>query len=644
MQVVESYHRYSRLTTSALSWFSAGLIVMSLGWLGLTILHGVWILNGITPEMLRSWPLLGFTGSWSGQAASVTALFPTLLPPLGASASTMFVTLLVRNAFPAIRTSSVGMLVEFAGTWLPLKWEDLRVLRVTPYAQGTKFLVLVEVFPRRLTPWHRIYSALYGYGSERGFYIASGIDRFDPLLKTILSQSERTARAIEGAKVIQTREYDHSTFFRLFLHPRSFWQNEHGLHTRPPHATNGPVTASYAERVRIIVGGVILLFSAALLFTYLDAWVRFVALTIPEVRQVIPFKWLQDNTPYAALFAAYPDQGVPFTGLVEFPDLPTPGWLLIAAHLRLAVGLPLLIWLRSLVPTVESRSEGLGVRLALGRRWRVIPWTDMIAVKATELSEASQIVLLQARGLPQANRLTSLLYDGTRAPGIVIQSTMISFQPFMEHALRRITRLEELDRPPILQQEAHSLLFWLALQRENILEKLVLEVRDDPATLQLDRRSLLSGLQPMLMLALLPVVLMLSYSLLQDAPPHWFLLGAMAGFWLVGVLEWPLISVVSMLIDQRTGGGQEGSRAFVLYPVSQLPRLLPLLIGVIALTSGLPLVAVLAWLAAIVWSYFLTSVLFEQLYAWRGAEVILGGLMPVVWQLLMMVGYLVIMR
>ncbi|NCC30813.1 MAG: hypothetical protein EOM24_02175, partial [Chloroflexia bacterium] len=140
MQVVESYHRYSRLTTSALSWFSAGLVMLCLGWLGLTVLHGVWILNGITPEMRESWPLLGLTGLWSGQATSLTAFFPALLPPLSASAIALFVVLLVRNAFPAIRTSSVGMLVEFAGTWLPLKWEDLRVLRVTPYAQETKLL------------------------------------------------------------------------------------------------------------------------------------------------------------------------------------------------------------------------------------------------------------------------------------------------------------------------------------------------------------------------------------------------------------------------------------------------------------------------------------------------------------------------
>jgi hypothetical protein len=98
------------------------------------------------------------------------------------------------------------------------------------------------------------------------------------------------------------------------------------------------------------------------------------------------------------------------------------------------------------------------------------------------------------------------------------------------------------------------------------------------------------------------------------------------------------------VLDENTGGGEEGYRALSLYPVSQLPRLLPMLAALVLAVVGVPVLPVVAWVAAIAWAYWLTAGLMEALYEWNGSQVILGGLLPVLWQLLLLIGFLVATR
>jgi hypothetical protein len=110
------------------------------------------------------------------------------------------------------------------------------------------------------------------------------------------------------------------------------------------------------------------------------------------------------------------------------------------------------------------------------------------------------------------------------------------------------------------------------------------------------------------------------------------------------MLEWPLVALVSVLLDEQTGGGEEGYRALAVYPRSQLPRALPLLAAVIMQIVGLPVLPVLAWVGAIAWAFWLAAGLFEALYEWRGSQAVLGGLLPVIWQLLLLIGFLAAVR
>ncbi len=648
MRQAESFHRYPRLITASVAWLSAILVTLAMGNLGVVLLRGLWDVLGRDDSLLRRVPLLLTVVTWieggpRPPTDSLLEFLPTLLAPLAWAAAALFLALILRNAFPAVRTSSVGMLVEFAGTWLPLRWEDLRELRVTQDLAGERFVILAQAGPGQLTAWHRIYSFIYGFSRRPGFYITSNISQFDDLLKTMIGQSERTARALEGVMAVRVREDAQSPLFRLLLSPAAFFSRAATDDTAAELVqAGGPVRAAYPPRITALIGGATALLGLAAAVSYLLYWVRFLALSLPALRPVWPFSLTASDPRYVELFNAYRTVGVPFLGVQGRPDLPAPWWLLVAAHLMLLLAVPALLALRGILPALELREDGLAVRT--GRGWRLVPWERVRAFKATELSEQSQILLLQSPQLPSYSRISSLLYDGSFAPGALITSAISNFQPLLAHAVNCIAPLEQEGRPPVLQQEARSWLFALALQRRPALDALVAEARADEATRRPGTRELLAAAAPMALLALPPALMLLAAGLLGDTPPSLGLLGGAIGIWLFGMLEWPLVSLLSVLLDENTGGGEEGYRAAAIYPTSQLPRLLPLGAALLMSLVGLPILPTLAWAAAIGWAYWLTAGLGEALYEWRGSQSILGGLLPVVWQLLMLIGFLVATR
>jgi hypothetical protein len=654
MRVTESFHRYPRLITASIAWLSALLVAMALFNLGFAFLRGIWDLVGRDDTLVRAmpWlrPIVDFIDAAPRQRAdSLGEFLPTLVGPLLWAGGALLVALVLRNAFPAIRTSERGMLVEFAGTWLPIPWENIATLKVTEDLAGERFVVIVETNRRQLTSWHRLYSLAYDLRGRRGFYITSSINGFEPLVQTILNENHRAARAIEGVKPVQLREDRKSPLFRLLLSPGSFFSRTavDDSASRPESASlpaGGPVRAAYPARITALFTGAAALLSVAMVLSYLGYWARFLALELPQLRGIAPFSWTYSDSGYVELYNAFRTRAVPLLGVEGRPDLPAPWWLLVAAHLMLLLGVPALLWLRNLLPSLESRDDGLAVRNMLNGRWLLVPWQRVRAFKATEISEQSQILLLQARGLPGTGRLSSLIYDGGLAPGLLVTSAISHFQPLLTHALHRIAPLEQEGAPPILQQESRSWLLWLSLQRRPALDALVAETRDDPATKGFSLPPLLAAARPMAGVALLPALLLVVSGLLGDQPPTFGLIGGALALWIFGMLEWPLVALVSVLLDEQTGGGEEGYRALAAYPRSQLPRALPLLAAVIMQIVGLPVLPVLAWVGAIAWAFWLAAGLFEALYEWRGSQAVLGGLLPVIWQLLLLIGFLAAVR
>ncbi|MCX7791803.1 MAG: hypothetical protein N2378_14265 [Chloroflexaceae bacterium] len=648
MRIEERYYRYPRLITAAIAWLSAFLVVLAMINLGATLLRGLWGLYGRDDAWLATVPwlrpvVIWITGGSSLPVTSIWELAPLLLTPLLWAALALFVALMLRNAFPAVRTAQQGMLVEFAGAWLPVPWENLAALKVTSDLAGERFVVLVETSPRDLTAWHRLYSFFYRFGWRPGFYITSTINEFDSLIKTILDENRRVARATEGVQEVRLQEEARSPFFQLILGPGAFFSRTETTPGEQVPAPGAPVRAVYPFRVTATLTTIVILFAAGAVWSYLGYWVRFLALMLPAVRNIPPFRWTYGDPGYVELFNAYRTRAVPLFGVEGRPDLPAPWWVLVAAHLMLLIAIPLILWLLGLLPDLESREEGLLVQNRLRRRWRLIPWSRVLAFKATEVSEQSSVLLLQVRGGP-GSRLSSLLYDGTLAPGTLITSAIGLFRPLVSDMLQRLVRLEQAGGTPILQQESRSWLLWLALGRRSALDALVAEARADATTKRLAAAWLWPAARTMALLTLLPALLLLMHGLLGDRAPTPGLALGVLGLWVFGMLEWPLVALATILLDERTGGGEEDYRALALYPRSQTPRVLPLLGALLLLVVGAPVLPVLAWVGAIVWAYWLTAGLCETLYEWRGSQAALGGLLPVLWQLLLLIAFLVATR
>jgi len=67
-----------------------------------------------------------------------------------------------------------------------------------------------------------------------------------------------------------------------------------------------------------------------------------------------------------------------------------------------------------------------------------------------------------------------------------------------------------------------------------------------------------------------------------------------------------------------------------------------MLAALVALLVGAQPLAALLWLGAIGWSFWLAAGLWSALYDWRSGQLIGGGLIPVVFQLILLIGYLVV--
>jgi hypothetical protein len=651
MHPTESIHRYPRLLSLSFNGISVLLVSFAALNVGGALLRLLWGVFGIDRALIGRVPGLSAIVDWiagpdPARVDLLTAL-PELLPALIWLAVALLIGLLLRNALPTVRVSSRGLLVEFAGSWLPIGWEHLHAIKVTADVAGERFVLLTQATHRRLTGWHRLYSLLYRLNWRPGFYITSSINGFDTLVQTILSESERAARGIEGVQAVRLQEDAPSPLFRFFLSPASFFSRQ-AVAEAPQRTTStrsgGPVAGVYPARITVLIQGAIILIAALAIWRYLGYWARFIALEVPAVRLNPLFSWTYNDPDYRALYEAYRTSSVPFFGVEGFPNLPQPWWLLVAAHLMLGLAFLAISWLRGLLPNLEARDNGLAVTNTFAKP-RLIPWSRVQAFKATELSEQSQILLLQSRGLNFSQRFNSLLYDGSTAPGLLITSAIGNYHPLLQHTLERLAPLEVEGRPPILQQEAASPVFWPAFSRRPALAALVADARTAETTRQISTPALLRAAAPMAALALFPALLLLVTGLLDGdtTPTLGLLLGALV-LWFFGMLEWPIVALSTLLLDDNTGGGDEGYRALYVYPAAQLPRILPLIAALIFTIVGTPILPGLLWVGAIVWAFWLAAALWEALYEWQGTQAILGGLVPVIWQLLLLVGFLIAMR
>lgn len=627
---MEKVHRYPRAISWPVELLSALAVAIVLLLLGRDVLRFMWAAWGTDRALFGRVPYLSEIVELINDGPVVRvvdplAALPGLLPSLGWTAVALLLALLLRNSLPTLRTSPRGMLVEWAGGWLPVPWESFKTIKVTEAAE--RYVLLAETDWGHLTGWHCAYSLIYRLGFRPGFLITSAISDFDELVKTLLSETDRVARVLDNARPAQLQEEATSPLFRLLLSPAAFFAQRTGPAPAPAEttavATSGEtVRGTYPGRITAILHWGTAIIAVLAVLRYVVAVLSFLALTFPSLLYLPVFNRL------------------------ELRELPAPWWLLVAAHLALAFLLWLLLAIRNLLPPLEARSEGLLVRY-FGRDVTV-PWQRIKHVKVTEFSERSQVVLIQfTGGLPLSARLSSLLYDGSLAPGVLLTSALSNFEPLLQRVILEVMRHpadpEAPSEVPVFQSDARSDLLLLSFQSSAAIDRLVEEAKADEETKALQVGPLLRAARPMIWLALMPaLILFCSRAFVLGMLPDARLVVTALVLFLLSLLEWPLVVITSIVLDEMTGGGEEGNRAVYLYPPVQLPRTLPLLGALLLTLVGVPVVPTLLWLAAIGWSFLLAAGLWGALYDWRGGQLLTGGLVPAVFQLFILVGYLIV--
>lgn len=572
----------------------------------------------------------------------------------------LFISLILRNLLPPVRFSSRGLLVGFGGDWVPVRWEGLRAIRVTDTADGKRFVVLVQTDAQDLTPWHRLYSFLYSFALKRGFLISSAMQGGEKLLQDIMGEITRRNRLGEKLSVEMT-EARPSLLFGLFLgrvgvlggggkDDKPIFQpvataatlGSSAAMTMPSmggvaavpnpaaaKATPAPaapvrsadaIGSDYRRPVQLTLNVLTVVIIGFALWRYLVAWTTFLIFTFPSLRDT-------------ALFSS-----VPIVPLVS-------QWgLLVGAHIALVLVAVFVIMLRHLFPAVSVDSNGI-VFTALGRSHH-LPWEHVSFVKATDIRAEKHVILVEAEGkqLPWYYLMGSWLYDGGSGRGALIWPMLPQFEPLMQRIALELTRRQKPDEPLKLRDDLPGWLLLLVVRPADALDRLVMLYdgdRDMPEGLETG--ATLRASTRMFWVAAGPAALLLLYwmmykgqILLLQVPLMIFL----SIIW--GGAEWPLASFLASSMDQIMGVGNKGYQGLYIYPTAQLPRLLPLGLAILLTLMGFPTLAIVVWGAGIAWSGLLTAGLWEALYGWRGPILLSGSVMTVFFQILTLIGVLVL--
>lgn len=628
--VAEQTHRYPRWMTWTIEFLCALLVGVAAFLAGRDLLLFLWTYT-LDLTLSRQFPWLTDLVLNLGGGANGRKIYELsgLLPSLAWLLLALLLALLARNSLPTIRTSPRGMLVEFAGNWLPIPWESLSAIKVTEDFGAERFVLLAETGKEQLTGWHRLYSFLYRFGLRRSFLVTSAISNFDGLVQTLLSETDRVARVLDKTNSVKLQEDASSPLFRFLLGPASFFSRrdtaEVAVTPDVAATATGTLHGAYPARISgLFIWGTALLALVAIV-RYIVYWLEFAAVISPSLLRLPVFDRL---SPTAAQQAA-------------------PWWVLVAAHLMLLVVFTILIALRHTLPELEARRDGLAVRHF--SRWLLLPWERIMTIKVTELSENSQIVLIQASGgLPLSARFASLIYEGSFKPGVLLTSAISGFEPLLQRTVLEVTRHQnvqgDIEGSPLFQSEAYSPLLYTSLRGANAIDRQIEDSRETNETTEFKTPLLLRSAGIMFWIALMPALLALADRAIRQAiVPLPFLFVAIAILFVLGMLEWPVVALAASTYDDMSGGGEEGNRPFYLYPATQLPRVIPLAFAIVFTLLGVPVLPILLWLTAIGWSFLLAAGLWSTLYDWRGSQLVVGGLVPVIFQLLLLLAYLFVL-
>lgn len=643
--IAEQIHSYPWRQRFWRSVIGGLLVSVSLLITAYQLARGLLLLNEPLLRWLQQTPWLRLLYDWlSPLPSDWQAWLPEALVGLLWAAAGLTVALILLNVLPAIRVSHRGLLVEFAGGWLPVAWTDLQAIHVTGDQAGQRFVLLVILTKasKRLTGWHRLYGLIYGTTLRPSFLISSTITDFDSLLNTILQENSRAIRGSEDARPVVIDEQRRSWLFGLFLRGDSATEPLPATGSLPP-LSEPDVNAVLPifSPIRLAQLGLVILTLGAGLWHYRSYWDRALTLLFPALRSNPAFQWVGQQPLYNAIFNAYQGVGVPLFGIAGRPDLPAPIWLFVAGHLMLALVLITLAILFIALPIAATAGQE-GMRLRFLPRplpgERFVSWNQITALYPIDLGSGPSIAFVQSPQLPWLCHLIGLIVCGRWVPGTVLVGTMRNWTALLDRCAERLSHVPPINQSPRFQPATFVTNVQLIGQPLATISELAAELKVTGSSIG----ALLWKAGYAMFIVSLPLGLMFFISNVIDGDrwPSWgALLGGM-GFLLAGLLEWPLIVFISLIIHGDFSNEQEQSYIFALYPPVQMMSRLPLMILALALLIvNLPWLAAIVWLVALALTYWITTALWVHVYGWDGTQAIVGGLLPVIWHVFVMLAF-----
>jgi hypothetical protein len=337
---------------------------------------------------------------------------------------------------------------------------------------------------------------------------------------------------------------------------------------------------SYPRWVRWSRTGFVVLLVAAATVRWLLAWVRFLQ----------------------PLFQAGSGSTEAVTGLEQaFAVLAAqPLYPLLAAHLGLLFVATAIAFVYAFLPDLSLADDGLAVRTTLG--WRAIPWATVTVVRIVSFEAAERrLVLVQGRWTRWSPwpRLASVCLGAGFQPGVLFTSAIRDFKPLM---LRLYQEVRKAAPDARFDDQFLSPSAALVLEPTPTLALLVDEARDEGWPLAVAAQ----------VMAAVPagLVLVQGLILILEGGAWWkplAILGLCGVEWLIGALYlYALAEIFPASVELR--------QAALLYPPPQIPRALLSVPMAMLVAAGVPFLAAMLGLVAVLWAVILTVLLVQQIY------------------------------
>jgi hypothetical protein len=328
-----------------------------------------------------------------------------------------------------------------------------------------------------------------------------------------------------------------------------------------------------------------------------------------------------------------------------YPYLPTPVGVIVWTVVGLAVSMAATWFLAALlvnvVPRLEIRPEGLGVRELFFTR--IIPWEQIGVLRAMELKNKDRyVIFVPFTGGTQPSRLPAPMLRiipalaGASRPGehgVLFSSDVTGFNELMQGILTQIVRAP--GRGPnarveaFLEEDAVMPLIQLLLDPISAIQRITRsEQRPDesPGEMNLYEINDTDSLAPIpwktvllhqLPIAAAPAVLLLADALSRNVyRPSVVSYVIWAVFLLVlGLGELPFVAMVLQSLGEMMVGSGRLDRSVWGYLELQAPRALTIVLGAALLGAGLPVMFTQAfWFAGIMLTTFLVTRFVQNMY------------------------------